>query len=136
MKNCWLLKTDPEDYTYNDLERDRKAVWDGVSNNLALQNLRKIRQGDSLLIYHTGAEKAIVGLAEAVSDPYPDPKATDQKLVVIDVKPRRRAKRLTTLGEIKQTTALASFQLVRMPRLSVVPVNEQEWSILAEMTGL
>ncbi len=136
MKNCWLLKTDPEDYTYSDLERDGKAVWDGVSNNLALQNLRKISRGDRLLIYHTGAEKAVVGLAEAASDPYADPKATDPKLVVIDVKPLRRVKRLTTLGEIKQTTALATFQLVRQPRLSVVPVNEQEWSIIAEMTGL
>lgn len=132
----WLLKTDPEDYTYDDLEREGKAVWDGVSNNLALQNIRKIKRGDLILIYHTGAEKAIVGVAEAASDPYPDPKATDQKLIVIDVKPRRRAKRPATLGEIRRTTTLASFQLVRLPRLSVVPVNEQEWSILAEMTGL
>jgi predicted RNA-binding protein with PUA-like domain len=132
----WLLKTDPQDYTYYDLERDGRAVWDGVSNNLALQNLRKIKRGDAILIYHTGAEKAVVGLAEAASDPYTDPKATDQKLVVIDVKPRRRAKRPATLEEIKRTKALASFQLVRLPRLSVVPVSEQEWSTLAEMTGL
>ncbi len=136
MKNCWLLKTDPEDYTYSDLEREGKAVWDGVSNNLALQNLRKIKKGDMLLIYHTGAEKSIVGVAEAASDPYTDPKATDPKHVVIDVTPLRRAKRLTTLEEIKQTTALSSFQLARLPRLSVVPVNEQEWSILAKMAGL
>jgi predicted RNA-binding protein with PUA-like domain len=136
MKNCWLLKTDPEDYTYSDLERDGKTTWDGVANNLALQNLRKVRRGDRLLIYHTGAEKSIVGEAEAATDPYPDPKATDQKLVVIDVKPRRRAKHASTLEEIKQTAALASFQLVRLPRLSVVPVSEQEWSILAKMTGL
>jgi predicted RNA-binding protein with PUA-like domain len=136
MKNGWLLKTDPDDYTYDDLERDGKTIWDGVANNLALQNLRKVRRGDRLLIYHTGAEKSIIGLAEAASDPYTDPKATDQKLVVIDIRPRRRAKHAATLEEIKQTAALASFQLVRLPRLSVVPVSEQEWSILAKMTGL
>jgi predicted RNA-binding protein with PUA-like domain len=136
MRSCWLLKTDPGDYTYYDLERERRAVWDNVTNNLALQNLRKVEKGDRLLIYHTGDEKAITGLAEAVSDPYPDPKGNDEKVVVIDVKPKRRAKRMLTLSEIKQTPGLSSFQLVRLPRLSVVPVTDEEWKILSEMSGL
>jgi predicted RNA-binding protein with PUA-like domain len=135
MANRWLLKTDPEDYTYNDLERDGKAVWDGVANNLALQHLRQIKKGDALVIYHTGNEKAVVAIAEAVSNPYPDPKENDPKLVVIDVKPKKRAKRAVTLAEIKQDETLATFSLVRLPRLSVMPVNEQEWKKLSQLAG-
>jgi predicted RNA-binding protein with PUA-like domain len=136
MTNRWLLKTDPDDYTYDDLERDKKAVWDGVTNNLALQNLRQIKKGDALLIYHTGDVKAIVGLAEAASDAYPDPQADTPKLAVIDVKPKGRVRRAVTLAEIKATPELADFQLVRLPRLSVVPVREPEWQRLKAMAGL
>lgn len=135
MANRWLLKTDPEDYTYDDLERDGKAVWDGVANNLALQYLRQIRKGDLLVIYHTGNEKAVVGLAQAVSNPYTDPKEDDPRLVVIDVEVKRRAKRAVTLGEIKRTEEFAAFPLVRLPRLSVIPINEEEWKKLSEMAG-
>ena len=136
MANRWLLKTDPDDYTYDQLERDKKAVWDGVSNNLALQNLRQIKKGDALLIYHTGDDKAIAGLAEAASNAYPDPQANDPKLAVIDVKPKRRARRAVTLAEIKALPELAAFQLVRLPRLSVVPVSETEWQRLKAIAGL
>jgi predicted RNA-binding protein with PUA-like domain len=136
MPNRWLFKSDPDDYGYGHLERDGKAVWDGVSNNLALKHLRSIKKGDAILIYHTGDEKAIVGLAEAVSDPYPDPKAADSKLVVVDIKPKQRVKRAVTLAEVKQDPAFASFPLVRMARLSVMPVGEQEWKKLAAMSGL
>src|SRR5689334_151735 len=119
MANCWLLKTDPADYTYDDLEREGRAVWDGVANNLALQHLRKIRKGDALIIYHTGDEKAIVGLAVAASNPYPDPRENNEKLAVIDVTAKRRVKRAVTLAEIKTLAELAVFPLVRLPRLSV-----------------
>lgn len=135
MANRWLLKTDPEDYTYDDLERDGKAVWNGVANNLALQHLRQIKKGDSLIIYHTGNEKAVVAIAEATSNPYPDPKENDPKLVVIDVRPKKRAKRAVSLAEIKQDETLAAFPLVRLPRLSVMPVNEQEWKKLSQLAG-
>jgi predicted RNA-binding protein with PUA-like domain len=107
-----------------------------VTNNLALQNIRRIKKGDSLLIYHTGAEKAIAGLAEAAGNPYPDPDASDEKIVVFDLKPKRRAKNKVTLGDIKQIPALRGFQLVRLPRLSVVEVSEEEWKILSEMCGI
>jgi predicted RNA-binding protein with PUA-like domain len=135
MANRWLLKTDPTDYTYDHLERDKKAVWDGVANNMALQNLRQIRKGDALLIYHTGDDKAIVGLAEAASDAYPDPQANNPKLAVVDVKPKRRAKRTVTLAAIKALPEFAAFQLVRLPRLSVMPVSEAQWQRLKELAG-
>jgi predicted RNA-binding protein with PUA-like domain len=135
MANRWLLKTDPDDYTYDDLERDGRAVWDGVANNLALQNIRKIKQGDALIIYHTGDEKAIVGLAEAASNPYPDPGQNNEKLAVIAVKPKRRAQAVVTLAAIKAVPELATFPLVRLPRLSVMPITEAEWRRLRQMAG-
>lgn len=135
MANRWLLKTDPADYTYDDLEREGRAVWDGVANNLALQNIRKIRKGEALVIYHTGDEKAIVGLAAAASDAYPDPRENNDKLAVIDVTPRRRAKAVVTLAAIKAVPELASFPLVRLPRLSVMPITEVEWQRLRRMAG-
>ena len=116
----WLLKSDPETYGLADLERDRSTRWDGVANNLALQHLRKVRSGDSCLVYHSGAEKAIVGLAQATSDGYADP--GDAKLVVFDLKFVRRLAKPVTLAALKADAAFAEFSLVRMPRLSVMPV--------------
>lgn len=135
-RGCWLLKTDPDTYKYDDLVREKRTVWDGVTNNLALSHIRKIRKGDVLLIYHTGDEKAVVGLAEAASDPYPDPKKNDPKLTVIDVKAVRRAKRPVTLAEIKLMPEFASFPLVRLPRLSVMPVGDKEYQRIIKLSGL
>jgi predicted RNA-binding protein with PUA-like domain len=132
----WLLKTEPGSYSYADLERDGKTVWDGVTNNLALQNIRKVKKGDKLLIYHTGDEKAIAGMAEATSEPYPDPNAGSPKLMVFDIKPKKRARRQATLSEIKQIPELASSPLVRLPRLSVVPLDANEWTTITELAGL
>jgi predicted RNA-binding protein with PUA-like domain len=132
----WLLKTEPGSYSYSDLEREGKTVWDGVTNNLALQNIRKIKKGDKLLIYHTGDEKAVTGLAEAVSQPYPDPNGGNPKLMVFDIKPKKRARNPVTLAEIKQMSELAGSPLVRMPRLSVVPLTDKEWSKITDMAGL
>jgi predicted RNA-binding protein with PUA-like domain len=136
MPNYWLLKSDPEDYSFDDLVKDGAAVWDGVANNLALQHLRKIKKGDVILVYHTGDEKALVGLAVAASNPYPDPKADNQKLAVIDLKPKKRFKRQVTLSEIKSLPEFAEFPLVRLSRLSVMPVSEAEYKRLAELAGL
>lgn len=136
MPDYWLLKSDPEDYSFDDLMKVGFAVWDGVTNNLALQNLRKIKKGDVILIYHTGDEKALVGLAVAASHPYPDPKAENEKLVVIDLKPKKRAKRKVTLSEIKALPEFAEFQLVRLPRLSVMPVSEADYKALVKLAGL
>jgi predicted RNA-binding protein with PUA-like domain len=126
----WLFKSDPETYSLSDLERENKTVWDGVSNNLALKHLRSVRKGDSLLIYHTGEERAVVGIAEALSDPYPDPKRKDSRLVVVDVKAVKRLRRPVSLDEIKKQAVLKDFALVRLPRLSVMPVSESQWTEL------
>ena len=131
----WLMKSDPETYSYGDLERDKKAVWDGVSNNLALKHIRGMQRGDHVLIYHSGDEKALVGIAEIVSAPYPDPKKNNPKLVVVEVVPKRRLAHPISLSEIKLQRKWKDFELLRMPRLSVMPVNEAVWVSLLRMAS-
>lgn len=126
----WLFKSDPETYGFQHLEKDKQTVWDGVSNNLALKHLRAIKKGDKILIYHTGEEKAIVGLAEAIKDAYPDPK--NSKLTVVDIKVGKRLSMPITLAEIKSKKEFADFLLVRMSRLSVMPVSPQHWKALTQ----
>src|SRR5271168_4822307 len=113
MANHWLLKTEPSTYSYADLERDKKAVWDGVSNALALKHLRSMKKGDSAFVYHTGDEKQIVGVADVTSDAYPDPKEKDARLVVVDLKPRQRMSG-PTLAQVKADSEFRDFELVRM----------------------
>ena len=122
----WLLKSDPEHYSFSDLERDGQTVWDGISNNLALKNLRNVRRGDVVMVYHTGDERAAVGLAEAASDPYPDPQQKDARLVVIDLRAKGKLARPVTLDEIKKSRVLKNFDLARLPRLSVMPVSDDQ----------
>jgi predicted RNA-binding protein with PUA-like domain len=131
--NCWLLKTEPGEYSFDDLIRDQKTVWDGVTNALALRHLRAIRKGDDLLIYHTGNVRAAVGLAKAASDPYPDPSRQDPKIVVVDVVPVRTLKQPVTLQAIKAAPAFRDFELVRLPRLSVMPVPDALWKRILQM---
>ncbi len=133
MPRRWLFKTEPDEYSYDDLERDKKVVWEGVGNNQALKNLREVRLGDQILIYHTGNDKAIVGLAEAMNDAYPDPDENDEKVMVVDIKPKRRLARPVTLAEIKASEELKEFDLVRLPRLSVMPVSKEHWEVLQEL---
>jgi predicted RNA-binding protein with PUA-like domain len=127
MPNHWLLKTEPGTYAYADLERQGEAVWDGVTNALALKHLRSMKKGDLAFVYHTGDEKQIVGIARVASDPYPDPKQKDERLVVVKVKARELLKRPVTLTEIKARKEFAHFDLVRMARLSVMPVIREHW---------
>jgi predicted RNA-binding protein with PUA-like domain len=131
----WLLKSDPEHYSFFDLERDGKTVWDGISNNLALKNLRNVRRGDPVMVYHTGSERAAVGLAEAASDPYPDPQQKDARLVVIDLRAKEKLARPVSLDEIKGANVLKSFDLVRLPRLSVMPVSDAQWDAIMAMAA-
>ncbi|MCH2693846.1 MAG: EVE domain-containing protein [Acidobacteriia bacterium] len=128
----WLLKTEPSDYAYSDLVREKKTVWDGVSNNLALKYIRQMRKGDLALIYHTGNEKAVVGIAVLISDPYPDPEQNDPRLVVVDVKPKKKLVREISLAEVKSNSKLKDFELVRLPRLSVMPVETKIWKELVQ----
>lgn len=123
----WLLKTEPSDYSYDDLERDGSTVWDGVGNNLALKHMREVQKGDEAFIYHTGSERQIVGVAEIVSDPYPDPRAPDSKRVVFDIEPRRRLAKPVTLQQVKEDSSMRDFDLVRISRLSVMPVSSTRW---------
>ena len=135
MPNYWVLKTDPDTYTFEQLEQERRTRWDGVSNAVALKHLRSMATGDRALIYHTGDEKAIVGLARIVSMPYADPKAGDARLVVVDVEAGDRLARPVPLAAIKADPIFQNLGLVRTPRLSVVPLNEAEWKHLLAMGG-
>jgi len=127
---CGLLKTEPSDDAYAVLEADQGTRWDGVSNNLALKHLRQIRRGDQALIYHTGGERVVVGVAEVTSDPFPDPERDDPRLVVVEVKPGRKLAKPIPLADIKEDPELKDFDLVRLPRLSVMPVTEAVWKRL------
>jgi predicted RNA-binding protein with PUA-like domain len=130
----WLLKTEPECYSWDDLVRDKRTVWDGISNALALKYLRTMNKGDEAFIYHTGGERAIIGEAEIVSKPYADPKEEDEKLAVVDIKIGRKLKRPVTLDEIKADPAFVGWDLLRISRLSVVPVSEKIWKRIEELS--
>jgi predicted RNA-binding protein with PUA-like domain len=134
--NYWILKTDADTYPFDQLARERRAVWDGVSNALALKHIRSMAKGDRVLIYHSGDEKALVGLARIVSDPYPDPKAGDPKLAVVDIEAGERLARPVSLTAIKADPAFADLGLVRMSRLSVVPVPAAQWKRLLGLGGV
>ncbi len=129
----WLLKTEPQDYSYTDLEKAGRAVWDGVKNALALKYLRTMQPQDQALIYHTGKERAVVGVAQILTHPYPDPAGRDLKLVVVEIQAMRSLLSPVTLAQIKQTEDLKDFELIRLPRLSVVPVTEQYWQRILQL---
>jgi len=123
----WLLKSEPDVYSYSDLERDGQTIWDGVNNNLALKHIRTMAVGNLALIYHTGDERKAIGIAEIVSPPYIDPQLDDSKRMVVDIKAVRSLKRPITLTEIKQDPNFEGFDLIRISRLSVVPVSPEHW---------
>ena len=130
----WLVKEEPEHYGYDQLEKDRKTVWAGVRNPLAQKHLRSIRKGDRIFYYHTGKEKAVVGVARAATDAYPDPNDATGKLFVVDVVAETKLPRPVTLAEIKGDSAFSDFPLVRMSRLSVMPVTDKEWTRIEKMS--
>jgi predicted RNA-binding protein with PUA-like domain len=130
----WLVKEEPEHYGYAQLERDRKTVWAGVRNPLAQKHLRSIKKGDRIFYYHTGKEKAVVAVAKATSDAYPDPDDDSGKLYVVDIAPDKPLPRPVTLAEVKADTAFTAFPLVRMSRLSVMPVTDAEWARIETMS--
>ena len=131
----WLLKSEPHVYAYSDLERDGKTIWDGVNNNLALKHIRTMQPGDLALIYHTGDERRAIGIAEVVSDPYPDPALSDPKRAVVDVKAVRSLPQPVSLAQIKQDEAFEGFDLLRISRLSVVPVSPEHWQRILQLAG-
>ena len=132
--NRWILKTDSDVYPFDQLERERKAVWDGVSNPVALKHIRSMVPGDPLMIYHSGATKEIVGLAHVTSQPRAD--GTNPKLSVVDIEVDQRLPKTVSLAAVKADPAFADLPLVRQPRLSVIPVPEPQWTKLLGMAGL
>jgi predicted RNA-binding protein with PUA-like domain len=128
----WLLKTEPSAYGYADLEREGRAVWDGVTNPVALKNLRAMAVGEEAFVYHTGDEKAVVGTARVTRAAFPDPKRGDPRLVVVEIGPTGRLKKPVTLAEIKALPAFAESPLVRQGRLSVVPLTKAQWKAVLD----
>jgi len=135
MADRWLFKTEPSAYSWRQLERDGRTVWDGVKNALALKHLAAVAAGDEVLVYHTGDEKAAVGIARVVRGAYPDPKARDAKLVVVDLAPLRALPSPVTLAAMRTNPKLAGFDLLRLPRLSVMPVSAAYWTAILRMAG-
>ena len=135
MATRWLFKTEPSVYSYQQLEKDKKTIWDGVKNNLALKNLKEIKKGDPILIYHTGEEKAAVGIARALSAAYPDPSKKDPKLLVVEIEAVKLLPRPVALSEVKANAKLANFDLVRLSRLSIMKVNDEQWDLIEGMAN-
>jgi predicted RNA-binding protein with PUA-like domain len=135
MPGYWILKTEPSTYSHADLVTDGTTVWDGVKNPVALRHLAAMQRGDAVMIYHTGSEKAAVGLASVTGEARPDPKQRDPKLVVVTLRADRPLGRPVTLAEIKADPAFAGSPLVRVPRLSVIPVTAAQWRRLLSLAG-
>jgi predicted RNA-binding protein with PUA-like domain len=130
----WLFKEEPDHYNIADLERDGSTWWDGVDNALARQHLRQVKPGDRVLYYHTGKERAVVGEMRVLEGPTADPAEKDPKAVVVKVAKVKRWPCPVTLAQIKADPVLAGWDLVRLPRLSVVPVSAEQWRRVEELS--
>jgi predicted RNA-binding protein with PUA-like domain len=131
----WLFKEEQSNYSYDALERDGKTSWTGVKNPLAQKHLRAVKKGDRIFFYHTGDEKAVVGIAKAADAAYPDPADKTGKLYAVDVLPVKKLKNPVTLAAVKADKFFASFALVRMSRLSVMPVDDDQWERIVKMSA-
>jgi predicted RNA-binding protein with PUA-like domain len=129
----WLFKEEPTHYGYDELVKDKKTMWSGVKNPLAQKHLKSVRKGDRIFYYHTGDEKAVVGICKALGDAYVDPGDTSGKASVVDVAPVQKLPRPVTLAEIKADASFKDFPLVRISRLSVMPVSDAEWTRIEKM---
>jgi|SRR5437588_756922 len=133
--NYWLVKQEPSAYDYGTLVKEKKTVWDGVHNNLALKHIRSMKKGDRALFYHTGDEKQAVGIIEITTNPYPNPKEDDKRFVVMNVKPISKLKRAVTLDEIKKDKIFKNWELLRISRLSVMPVPKEIWDAIIKKSN-
>ncbi len=135
--NYWLAKQEPSGprgYNFETLKKDKKTIWDGVHNNLALKHMHEIKQGDLVLFYHTGDERQIVGIMEVISDPYPNPKEDNKRFIVFDVKYKKSLKRPITLDEMKKQKKFQNWELIRISRLSIMPVPQQIWDTIIDIS--
>ena len=132
--NYWLMKTEPETFSWEDMVRDKKATWDGVRNYTARNNMRDMKKGDQVFIYHSGGHKEVVGIAEVTKEFYPDPTTDDPAWVVVDLKPKNALKNPVSLAKIKADTRLKDIALVRLSRLSVSPLSAEAFNIILELS--
>lgn len=130
----WLLKTEPSVYSFADLQRDEKTVWDGIKNNLALMHLKTVKKGDRCIIYHTGGQRVCMGLGTATTGAYPDPEKDDPRLLVFDIKVGKPLARSVSLNEMKLNPGLEGFDLFRLGRLSFVPVSDAHYEVILDMS--
>src|SRR5688572_24143224 len=130
--NYWLVKTEPGTYSWDDLVRDKKTVWDGVRNFQARNNIKAMKKGDAVFIYHSGEDKAVIGTAKIAKEAYPDPK--DKDWVVVEISADKKLKKPVSLAQIKSTKKLSNMVLVRASRLSVQPVREDEFALIIELS--
>jgi predicted RNA-binding protein with PUA-like domain len=130
----WLFKEEPTHYSYDDLVRDGKTSWTGVKNPVAQRHLRSVKKGDKIFFYHTGDEKAVIGVCRAAADAYPDPADASGKLYAVDVEPVKKLKSPVTLAAIKKDRMFANHPIARVPRLSVMPFSTEEWDHILELS--
>jgi predicted RNA-binding protein with PUA-like domain len=131
----WLFKEEPTHYSFDELVGDSHTVWSGVKNPLAQKHLHAVKKGDRIFYYHTGTEKAVVGTATARGDAYADPADPTGKRAVVDIAPVKKLHRAVTLAEIKADAAFKDFALVRISRLSVMPVSDTEWTRIEHLAA-
>ena len=134
-ENSWLVKQEPEDYSWDDLVRDKKTAWTGVRNFQARNNLRKMKIGDTVLFYHSGKEKSVIGIAEVAKAAYADPTADDDSWIAVDIKPVKRLANPVSLADIRANAKLNDLLLVRQSRLSVMPVSIKDFDEIVRMSG-
>src|SRR5262245_33862218 len=132
--HSWLVKQEPEDYSWDDLVRDKKTAWTGVRNFQARNNLRNMKTGDAVLFYHSGKDKSVVGIAEVAKNAYPDPTADDDSWIAVDIKPVRRLAKPVSLSDIRANEKLRNLLLVRQSRLSVMPVIKEDFNEIVKMS--
>ena len=137
MVNYWLAKQDPSGprgYNILQLKKDKKTVWDGVHNNLALKHIRNMKTNDLVFFYHTGDEKQVVGIMVVISEPYPNPEEDNERFVVVDVKFKKLLKNPITLDYMKKQKQFKNWELLRISRLSVMPVPKSIWDYIIKMS--
>ena len=137
MVNYWLAKQEPSGprgYNFEQLKKDKKTVWDGVHNNLALKHMREMKPNDLVLFYHTGTERQAVGIMQITSKPYPNPDEDNERFVVVDVKYKKKLVRPVTLDEMKKNKKFQDWELIRISRLSVMPVPKSIWDLILDLS--
>ena len=135
--NYWLAKQEPSGprgYNILQLQKDKKTMWDGVHNNLALKHIRNMKKGDLIFFYHTGDERQVVGIMSVISNPYPNPEEENKRFVVVDVKFKKLLKSPVTLDKIKKQKKFKDWELLRISRLSVMPVPKIIWDNIIKMS--